>query len=232
MKNKFITPVACWMTALVAIPVMATRGQVYNAAQDFSASSNPNSVWSYGYSIALGGSFILHTASLNSAGLDFWRTDIGPSAISAFHNPTMSVIRPVSSVVVQPGELGFNPGFNNEYAILRFTAPFDSDYRITGSFAGMSTIGTSSEVHLLMDGGSALDGAVDGFGPGSGPSFDLTLRLNAGGFLDFAVGSGLRFANDQTALAVQIVPVPEPATALLTFSGGLLLFYLARSRTR
>jgi len=32
----------------------------YDPAADFSLSSNPNGLWSYGYSITLGGAFTLH----------------------------------------------------------------------------------------------------------------------------------------------------------------------------
>jgi uncharacterized repeat protein (TIGR03803 family) len=54
-----------------------------------------------------------------------------------------------------------------------------------------------------------LDGEVTGFGPGTGPSFDIRVTLNTGDHLDFAVGIGTdgTSGNDSTGLSVQIVPL-------------------------
>ena len=34
---------------------------IYDASEDFSLASNPNDVWSYGYSTTLGGELVLYT---------------------------------------------------------------------------------------------------------------------------------------------------------------------------
>ena len=38
-----------------------------------------------------------------------------------------------------PGEIGLHPGPNGETSVLRFTAPLDGAYAITGSFFGLRT---------------------------------------------------------------------------------------------
>jgi hypothetical protein len=73
-------------------------------------------------------------------------------------------------------------------------------------------------VHVLLNGVSLFDGAVNGFGPSSDRSFVKALNLHAGDVLDFAAGFGANgnFLNDSTGLDVTITNAgPEPSTATM-----------------
>ena len=99
-----------------------------------------------------------------------------------------------------------HPGPGNEFAVIRFTAPGNSVYHLAGSFFGHDLAPTTTDVHILANGTSVFDGAVNGFGPGSGPAFNLSIPLGAGGSIEFAVGFGANhdFHSDSTGLSVQI----------------------------
>jgi hypothetical protein len=72
--------------------------------------------------------------------------------------------------------------------VIRFTAPDAGTFVLATSFTGIDFAGpTTTDVHVLLNGSSIFDGNVDGFGPGSGPSFTTTLTLHAGDTVDFAV---------------------------------------------
>ncbi|MBK7404413.1 MAG: hypothetical protein IPJ41_07180 [Phycisphaerales bacterium] len=119
---------------------------VKNAASDFSASSNPNGVWSFGSEYPnLGSSpFILESSNGSTYGLDYWATASGPILPGAFHNPTSSTIFYGNSVDVDPGQLVLHPGEFGEYSIARFTAPVAATYTFSADFIGQDYVtGTS-----------------------------------------------------------------------------------------
>jgi hypothetical protein len=79
--------------------------------------------------------------------------------------------------------------------------------------------GTTTDVHILLNGVSPFDGAVNGFGPSSDQSFATSLSLQVGDHLDFAVGDGAdgSFLNDSTGLEATISDaIPEPSTFAIT----------------
>jgi hypothetical protein len=68
--------------------IIPTAGTVFDPAAEFSLSSNPAGVWSYGYSLAVGGPLILFTEKLNMGAVDIWRTNILYDVPSISQNPT------------------------------------------------------------------------------------------------------------------------------------------------
>jgi PEP-CTERM motif len=229
------------LVAISAVAVGLAHGAhaqtTFDVADDFSLTGNPNGSWSYGYSTTLTGSLVLNPISTTISGVDFWGMSSGSIfAIdpSSFHNPTQSVIT-LSGLPVQPGQFAFHPGPNGEYEKARLTLSSAGDYSISGSFAGAAPNGTTTDVHILLNGVSIFDGVVNGFGAGTGPSFSLTRSLSAGDALDFAVGYGanLNYISDTTTLAAEITTaVPEPSTFLLLGAGALLLMPVIRWRAK
>jgi hypothetical protein len=161
----------------------------YNAALDFSATDNPDGVWSYGWSPTLGGGFVPDTATLSLAGIDDWLGEqAGDGNPSVTHNGTSDVVT-VSSVTWQPGQLVFHPGPSGQYSMVRWTAPRAGSLSLAASFSGQDFIGpTSTDVHVLHNNAPMFDGEVLDFG--AGPSFATTLTVLAGDTIDFAVGYG------------------------------------------
>ncbi len=179
----------------------------YDASESFTTNRNPNGVWSYGHSVTLGDALIPFSECGNWGGLDFWRSNIWLSVPAVFYNPsTQAVINPTATFVLNPGQLALHPGPNGEFAVIRFTVPSDDSYQITADFTGADILGTTTDVHLLLNGSPQRGGLVDGYGPGSGPSINTNLALRAGDHLDFAVGRGANneFSYDSTAVAIQI----------------------------
>jgi hypothetical protein len=118
---------------------------------------------------------------------------------------------------VKAGGLNLHPGPNNEYAVLRFTTPFNGVYHVTGSFYGQDPTGyTTTDAHLLHNGVVVFDGMVTGYMTGNCPQFDLTVSLDTGDTFDFAVGYGNNGSClfDSTGLSVFLaVPSSPPTTA-------------------
>ena len=222
------------LCAISALPAQATA--IFDVATDFSiVGGNPNGAWSYGYSTSLTSALLLHTQNETISGVDFWDTNLAVKVPAAFHNATSNVATLFTTVQLQPGQFALHPGPNNEYAKARLTVQTASDYSIMGAFSGADIQGTTTDVHILLNGVSIFDGMVNGLGANTGPSFSLTQSLVVGDTLDFAVGFGSNgsYYNDSTALSAQITAVPEPETYALMLAGlsGLgLVRFAARNK--
>ena len=215
---------------LLAAGLTAARpaaAQTYDAAGDFSATLNPNGVWSYGYENTLGGSFNLYTAQFApTANIAGWYDNISsdvPLVIKNFGTTTDSSF---ADIVLQPGQLAFHPGPQDQFSVVRFTAASAGLYNLTSSFVPVTTDGTTTDVHVLENGLSVFDGNVSGtYNDSSGASYnDSALTLSAGETVDFAVGYGADgdFYRDATGLSATLTPAPVPE-ASTTVSLGLML---------
>jgi hypothetical protein len=214
---------------------------VYNVATDFSIAANPNGVWTYGFEATIGGAF---TAFPTGNGyhccggpLLAWG-DSGGTVAAEFYNPSAGSANlfAQANAPVGPGQAGLYPGVTNEaYAVFRFTAPANNLYSLAGAFSGLDTVGTTTDVHIVLD--SLCPASVCLFDntispTGNSKSFSIAINLTAGDTLDFIVGSGGNGnANDATALAATITPAPEPATWAITGLGAIVVF-VARRRSR
>jgi hypothetical protein len=203
----------------------------FNPSAQFSPTSNPNGVWTYGYeSVPLGSPFNLLTLPLTVSSLpgpfiDSWQS---PSfgTVGVFHNGTaaaQTVTTPgPETSLFNSGMLAMNAGPNDEYGMVRFSAPANGIYTIQGTFEGIDTAGTASMVYLLHNNVVVASGSVLGFGPGSDiPLASGPFLLNVGDTLAYAVGGAP--VNSMTALInaqVAAVGVPEPSMCALL---GLVL---------
>jgi hypothetical protein len=200
----------------------------YDAAADFSTAANPNGVWSYGYSTTLGGTLAFHasTAPVPAyTAISNWHTDLGYGVPVILRNATASTVtNNTGTIVLAPGQLASHPGTGGEFSVVRFTAPFAGFLNVSGSFLGADLVGTTTDVHILLNGNPVFNGDVFGFGAGSGPSFNSNLSLGIGDHLDFVVGWGNGdFTSDATAVTAIITQVPEPTTAAMLMLGGMLI---------
>jgi PEP-CTERM motif-containing protein len=217
---------ACLISALVA-PTAARSA--FEAAADFSPTSNPNGVWGYGWTQTLGSSFIPDAIHQNVSGLDFWEGSIAQGSPPGsfplvFHNGTANTIVTAGTVSVPPGQLGLHPGPGGQDSVLRWTAPGNDAVSIKSLFSGLDFAGpTSTDVHVLHNQSSLFDGVVEGFGSSSAETFSTMLTVARGDTIDFVVGLGrnANFFNDSTGLSATIASVPEPA-ALALFGVGIL----------
>jgi hypothetical protein len=238
----------------IAAGVCADASITYSAVGDFSASSNPNGVWSYGYEDTLGGAFTLFAyyngpnTVPNGTDLNAWATAAGFPAASATpyigedNNPTTDATfnLPPNLLLMHPGQPGGSPA--PVYAVVRWTAPATGTVNVSGLFstafdpttcsgAPGSLCGTS-DVHILDNG---VDRGLFNF-TGSAPftdPFSLVLSVSSGDTIDFVVGPGTDndYNGDATGLGVTISSVPEPAT-VWCFGAGLLALGLVRRYRR
>jgi hypothetical protein len=232
-KSALISTIA----TLLSLVVLARPGvaQVYNAAGDFSISSNPNGAWSYGYSYGVGSTFILDTTNTASYGpglaLGGWmgNVDSSPGANYPYtlKNFTAHPVTNNITTVYQSGQLGLQPGSSNEESIIRWTAPFSGTFTIATTFSSLDVIfGASVDVHILHNGISIFNSVVN-----PNPAiFSGSQSILAGDTIDFVVGNGGNGINgDSTSLSATIVP--EPGTlALVAMSLASLLSFGLRKR--
>lgn len=199
MRISFATVLSAFFAAGACNQALA---QTWNAASDFSATSNPVSQWSYGWSTSVSGPMTLFTyTASNDGGLDSWYRGapcISHGCLETFpailHNNTEQTLflggHPGSAVA--PGVLIMHPGPNETNAVLRWTCPRAGWYQFSANFAGNSSAcGTSSstgDVHVLRNGTEMYAAVVAGHGAAA--STDLAFPVEAGGQVDFVVGNG------------------------------------------
>lgn len=199
----------------------------FDPSLQFSPTSNPDGVWTYGFeTVPLGSSFNLLTlaapiASSPGPAIDSWQSPPVGYFLGVFHNGTAAPQTVTTSgteiSLFDSGMLAMNAGPNDEYGMVQFTAPASGIYTIQGTFEGIDIAGTVSSVYLLENNFVVATGSVLGFGPSSdvplsaGPYF-----LSAGDTLAYAVGGGT--FDSMTALIdaqVNAVAVPEPSALAL-----------------
>jgi hypothetical protein len=199
----------------------------YDPSAQFSATSNPNGVWTYGFeTVPIGSSFNLlaaptPVASLPGPAIDSWESPPLGNFLGVFHNGTAATQTVTTSgtevSLFDSGMLAMNAGPNDEYAMVQFTAPVNGIYTIQGTFEGIDTAGTVSTVFLLANNVVVSTGNVLGFGPGSDvPLSSGPILLGAGQTLAYAIGGTT--LNSMTALIdaqVAAVAVPEPLSYAL-----------------
>ncbi len=209
------------MLGLASMLPFGVAGAVtFSAAPDFSAVSNPGGAWSYGTSTTLGGLFSAFTvAGTNLFGsgnpnISTWEAPSGAPVV--FKNTSATTQVASGSISLSAGQLALHPGSLGEFAIVRWTAASAGSVLLNTTFSGQDTGGTTTDVHVLVNGVSVFDGLVNGFGALS--SFASSFVVSAGSTVDFAVGYGANatYWNDSTGLSASLTAaIPEPATLLL-----------------
>ena len=203
---------SAYLIALLAVAQfflgLYARGLTYDVAADFSTNSNPNGVWTYGYALTLGGSLILYNQPGSVTGVDYW--SLSGNVPDVAHNSTPNPVS-LGTPLFAPYQAAFHPGQTGEYSIFRFTAPAAGTYLLQTSFSGIDTMGTTTDVHVLTNDAVIFSGSVNGYGPGTGPSFATNLVLQASDRVDFEVGYGSdgNYLDDATGIqATLIIDVP------------------------
>lgn len=164
----------------------------YDAVKDFSLTSNPNGVWSYGWVSSLGAPLNFYTFgdySCPPPNVPLWHTqqDCGLQAYIG-HNDTDQLIC-YDTWCLPPRYLQAHPGAHRELTVVRWTAPSSGDFLIQGQFVGLDCTPVKADVHVVLNSTSTLQ---------SGPlnschlplSFRQTLTLVAGDTVDMMIGTG------------------------------------------
>jgi uncharacterized protein (TIGR03437 family) len=188
---------------LVAAP--HSWAAVYDAAASFEAGftshSNPNGVWSYGYSSGFTAPVTLYTQTsqpgVHGPNAQYWSSTPGVTA--------------TSSVQFNDGPL-YNDGnvdisasgltlvwFGAQYSDLVFTAPTTGTYSLAGVFLG-SQNNVGSVVAVVANGSIVFNSTVTS--EGQTVPFNATVALTAGSTVLFSAGPG--GGNQNTGLSATI----------------------------
>src|SRR6266852_2033738 len=139
----------------------AAQATSWAAAGDFSAASNPNGAWSYGWSASRGSAFNLDTVATTVSGVNVWNYSATQVEPDVFFNGTSNTINPSGTNPIPAGTLAFHPGPIGQNAIVRWTAPSTGAYAIGATFTGRDFVGpTTTDVAVLSNGGLLWSGEV------------------------------------------------------------------------
>jgi uncharacterized protein (TIGR03437 family) len=170
-------------------PAAATYDPAATFEAGFTSHSNPNGVWSYGYSSGF-------TAPVTLYNLTSQPNVHGPNAQ---YWSSATPVTATSSVQYNNGPL-YNDGnvdisadgltlvwFGSQYSDVVFTAPDAGTYAVTGAFLG-SQNNVGSTVAVVAGGNVVFNSTVTS--EGQVAPFDATVTLTAGSALVFSAGPG------------------------------------------
>lgn len=232
MKRLFVLCIVL----LVSIGQVEGATVTYNARQDFSDTNNPNGVWSYGHTTSLGGvmtvfpQYLAPPTGYEGAGWveNVWYDEYGNYSAAPIVWGFGNISTPWGFVYeIKPDEIAFHPGPDEDYAIVRWTAPSDGTGNVTSLFMGQNSIGLR-DIAVYHNGTQLL--SVDLAGNDIRSYNDAALTVQAGDHLDFAVGPHNDYHHDLVSLKVNIdfTPVPEPSTFVLLLMGAIALLVVRR----
>jgi hypothetical protein len=218
--------------------VTVIHAQTYSVSSDYTTASNPNGVWTYGWTATLGGSLNLYsviTTATDGGSTSAWldpNNDGGASDVPSVGNNSSGQSFVDGSYTLPSGWAYFAPGLGNgDFSDIRFTAPTGGIYNIDLLFQGGQTADpyeTDSDVYVLTPGGTAFSYNIVGTGE---KGYEGDVSLNAGQTINIAVGvdaSQLSGLSDNTNLqgTISLASVPEPSTwaTLIVGAGTLVLF--------
>ncbi len=171
------------------------QGTTYVAALDFeqgwTTQSNPNGVWSYGYSSGFSKRITLYDQTaqpgIDEPNAQFWvssSVNIGESPSVEFNNGPF-----YDDGIVDFGQDEFMlvAGSGGQYSDLVFTAPTDGAYQVWAGFRG-DQYKIGAVVGVVVRGKLLFNSTVTAVG--QGPQFNAIVRLKAGNKVVISVGPG------------------------------------------
>jgi hypothetical protein len=213
MKFLHLNSVICTIFLISICFTSPVSAQVYNAELDFSATSNPNGVWQYGYKTTLTGSFIPMLQATSSVfGVEGWNingSDMINTAPFVMHNFTGGVVN-ITSVHMPNNVLNLHPGPLGQNAVVRWTVPASGLYSLNGFFQGIDD-NTTTDDHIILNNATSLfSDNINGFNDVK--NFGLVQNLQTGDTVDFSVGVGSNgtYFGDSTGFNAQMQIIPEP----------------------
>jgi hypothetical protein len=235
VNTKRLVPLTAVVASFLVTPTVFPQAR-YDVAKEFSATNNPTGVWTYGYSSGRLDGFVAFATTDGAAFRSFsgnpqvtvtaWGRNLpfpanhplvmkNQSQIDLTKNNNSDIVLAAGNLAVSSGE---KP--NPTYGIVRFTSPADNLYSVQAIFSGIqfSVAGTTTDVHVLVNGSPIFDAVINGFGEIRSYASRMLIRLSAGATVDFAVGPGSNGNqnSDWTGLAAVITAGAQPNPALLS----------------
>jgi len=213
------------LTGALLVTASVAKANTYDPALQFSASSNLNGVWSYGWEQTLGSGFTLDTYQGVSGDTSYWSSGLtGGQPPGVYHN-SEGVPVPFSTLVWPPNTgLLMHPGSLGESSVVRFTAPSSGEYIISQDFTIQDTLPQNPKNVNVLENNSPIYNAILNPAYPSGTGFNTeTVNLSAGATIDFVVGTdGFPYSNDSTGLYASITSVPDGGMTFGLLGGAML----------
>jgi hypothetical protein len=217
------------------LPASSYGGTTYDPTAAYqagwTAASNPNGVWSYGFSSSATSAVTLYdtatTGAINGGNEEFWidqAQNINFSPSFALNNGP-AIDNGNIDFLANELVLVFGTTQATQYCDLTFTAPASGFYSVDGSFRG-DQHGVDAVVGIAQNSTPIFSSSVSSVGQVV-PFDDDGIFLNAGDTVTFSVGPNGGLQN--TGLTATITAVPEPAGITLISLGA---FSLLRRKPR
>ncbi len=219
---------ALWVLLVLTGPAWAAP--VYDAAADFSATRNPNGVWSYGSGAP--SAFTPFTQTLASAWIG---QDIPAATAQQFNTTSASIALDNGRLRLLPTVAGL-PNNLTQDATVRWTAPAAGSYSIIAHLESLAGAGATSPVVTLYQNNTSLETAA--LSNGVPLDFNRTLTFAAGDTLDFKNPPNIPQAELNVFLNASIQQstgqsIPLPAALYAFFpSAGVAAYFHRRWRRR
>jgi hypothetical protein len=201
---------------LLLLPSVA-KAQTYDAAADFTISSNPIGPWAYGTKTTPGTAGISYfTDSFNVGGAVIgWNNTSIPFQAPFVARNISGTQQTFETGTFNPGQLFAHPD-SSVFSTVRFSAlPGINTYNLDVTFTNLST-STGQQVFVYHNGDELFAGLqTGGFNTTTGPATTPIILLG-GDVIDIMVGRRLSGTSDNTytGISASLTPVPEPASVL------------------
>lgn len=220
--------VAIVCMAFAMVPAAADSVSGWDAAADFSPTTNPNGAWTFGWATDGGYPQTLpYTFTTFTTVRDFWGATVWDDGVGNYMNNGTGadytyVAKNLASGVVPfptwnygdgyihqnpPGAFVMYPGRNGQRSIIRFTAPVTGTYSFRGRGIRNDYAWECADIHVVKNAGTSL---FDGFVNARDviPTyFSGTVTLAQNDTLDFVVGIGVAYNTQPRFDALDLVSV-------------------------
>ncbi len=203
--------------------------QTYRLSDGFSASNNPNGLWSFGYVTNIGAPFHLlqvpHVSPTDGLMIPSWQlTSFQTPAVYYNHTTNTAVVAggqgvfPPQTVWYYPGE----DGRTENFGVIRFTVPASGTYQLETGVAAVynGALSGDTDFHVAINGGEVFGQFV----PTNGTTgYTNSLSLSSGDVVDFVIGRGQDGSAYASGLKIHAslnhIPAP-PASGVFDVSEG------------
>lgn len=224
--------------SLVACLSVGTLAQTFDLANDFSATTQGNNGWTYGWSanqnVSTFNLFASHAVPNYRSDIRGWTEGAGTySYIVKNEGATDYNFGGVANF--EAGKVAFHPGNTSldGFTVARWTSSISGAAVInTGFFTRFENANGQSTWAVLLNGVFLGSGTLSGFNA-SGGLLNRMVSLNLGDTVDFVVGNGGDgYTSDVNRVDATIQAVPEPFTLGLGLAAAGLFVRRRATRSR